>query len=330
MPPPRPVTDAAAAYAADQAALTAAAARTVGTANRALTGNPGQWQRAVVDAAEPLLALQLAAAQQADPYLDASLSAQGARTVADAVVNAAAFVDLTDGGGSWMRRLLYVPLAVYRSVTGGGGGAAAARSRAQFVALSIVMSAMQDVSRSAVMTSMATRPDAKTWVRALRGKSCARCAILAGRHYRVSAFRRHPRCDCYMIPSAEDFPDDWTTDPRAYFRRLSAAEQDAIFTGPGAAAIRAGADIAQIVNASRGIDTVTAFGRNLQVTTEGTSVRGLAGQRLAREQGTTRVDGLRRANALRLMPDEIFQLAEREGWDRAEVLRQLERFGYIV
>jgi hypothetical protein len=62
--------------------------------------------------------------------------------------------------------------------------------------------------------------------------------------------------------------------------------------------------------------TVTGYGRELQATTTGTTARGLAGQRL---QG-----------APRLLPDEIFRLADELGWDRAETLRQLRRFAYIL
>lgn len=133
-----------------------------------------------------------------------------------------------------------------------------------------------------------------------------------------------------MIPSAEDSPGDWTTDPAVYFRSLSHAEQDSLFTKSGAEAIRQGADLSQVVNAHDGITTVTSFGRQVEATTTGTTTRGLAGQRLAAERGTVRDASNRRAVAPRLMPDEIFQLAESGGWTRDQLLEQLRRFAYIV
>lgn len=133
-----------------------------------------------------------------------------------------------------------------------------------------------------------------------------------------------------MIPAAEDVPGSWTTDPDRYFQRLSTEEQDRLFTKAGARAIRLGADIAQVVNARDGIEVVSAFGRDVEIATAGTTVRGVAGSRLARE-GTTKSGGrYRTATTPRLTPDQIFQLADEEGWDRAEVLRQLHRFGYVI
>jgi hypothetical protein len=162
------------------------------------------------------------------------------------------------------------------------------------------------------------RPAVKSYVRMLRGTSCARCAILAGRHYKsVVAFQRHKRCDCVNIPAAESGAD-WSTDPKEYFESLDSSDQDRLFTKAGAEAIRRGADMNQVVNVRQGITVAESFGQKVAATTVGTTSRGLAGQRLA---GT---------GMPRLLPDEIFLQAERLGWDRAEVLTQLKRFAYIV
>jgi hypothetical protein len=313
VPPPRRVADTARAYADETQALTDAAVRTTEllAADR-IARDPARWRDAVADQAPNLLVLQQAAVQAADPYLTAVLEAQNADPAADGAVDPAGFVDMTDGGGSWMRNLIYAPPSAWRDAIRDGVGTTMAGQRARFVAGSVVLSGMQDAARSAVSTSMFTRRRVKRYVRALRGKSCARCVILAGRLYYVSAFQRHPRCDCYMIPAAEDSPGDWATDPSVYFDGLTDDEQNTVFGGAGAEAIRLGADMAQVVNARDGITTV----QGLAVTTTGTTRRGLAGQRL---QG-----------APRLMPDEIFQLADAQGWDRAEVLRQLRRFAYVV
>lgn len=341
MPPPPPVADLAGRDGARQAALAdlAVAALDLHRAG----ADPVQWRDAVADAAPTLLAVQETAVSDADPYLDEVIAAQGADPAAEAAVNPGAFVDQTDGGGSWVRNLVYAPPSAYRDAVSAGAGDTAARARAGYVARAIVTDGVLDAGRAARLVAMATRPSVRGYVRALRGTSCARCAVLAGRRYRVSSFRRHPRCDCYMIPAAEDAPDDWATDVAAYFRSLTRVDQDRIFTAAGAEAIRLGgvkaAAINQVVNAADGVTVVG--GR--AATTSGTSVRGLYGGYEVQPDGSlrerTRAETERRpsgdrtlrvATTPRLMPDEIFQLAETEGWDRAELLRQLRRFAYIV
>ena len=193
MPPPPPVAEVGEAYAADLAALEEAAVQiSDGIARARINGDPGQWRDAVADQAPQLLALQQAAVELVDPFLTAVLEAQDADPAADGSINVSAFVDQTDGGGSWMRNLVYAPPSAYRDVIAAGGGDTLARSRALYVANSVVLSAMQDVPRAAVTTGMLARRRVKGYVRCLRGRSCARCAILAGRRYWVSAFRRHP------------------------------------------------------------------------------------------------------------------------------------------
>lgn len=306
-----------------------------------------QWRNHILRVGQQLLLLQVAAAAQSEPYLDEVLRAQGASTAAQATVNPRAFADQTDGGGSWLRRLIYVPLAVLAEAVAAGVGLGPARTRARYVSSAIALNGVQDTGRAAITTAMTTRPAAKFYVRMLNGKTCARCAILAGRRYRVSAFRRHPRCDCFMIPAAEDYADDWTTDPAAYFRSLSRADQDQTFTAAGAEAIRLGGvrevGMNQVVNAYDGVTVVSAYGRDVRATLSGTSVRGLYGGYEVQEDGSLRKRPvsqterrpsgrrtLRYATAPRLLPDEIFSLAEAEGWSREETLRQLRRFAYVV
>jgi hypothetical protein len=328
VPPPSDLADLAAATSDDVEDLTAAAAAQVDTTR--INGDPNQWRDEVAGAGENLLTLQRVAVELAPRFVAGAMLAQGADDTTDATVNTQTFVDFTDGGGSWLRNLVYAPPATFQQAIAQGFAAQVANLRGAYAARAIIENAMRDAHRSAVGTAMATTRAAKGYVRALRGTSCARCAILAGRRYRVAAFQRHPRCDCYMIPAAEDAPGSWATDPDRYFRRLSTADQDRLFTKAGAQAIRLGADIAQVVNARDGIEVVSAFGRDIETTTTGTTVRGLAGSRLAAE-GVAKSGGrYRAATTARLTPDEIFQLAEREGWDKAEVLRQLYRYGYVI
>lgn len=290
--------------------------------------SPTGWRDAVATIARQLLALQVAAAALADPFLDQVLYAQGADTSAEAHVNAEGFGDLTDGGGSWLRLLIFAPNSV-------------APPAKRLLATSIVTNGLQDTARSAVQAGMQARPAVRSYVRMLNPPSCARCAVLAGRVYHTMvAFARHPRCDCLNVPAAESAPD-WTTSPAAYFRSLTPEQQDAVFGIAGARAIRDGADIAQIVNAASGVTTMQAFGRQVQATTVGTTRRALFGGYEILPDGTLRRrpdaelhtapgDRYRRTTAPRLLPDEIYRLAEEFGWDRTEVTDQLRHFGYLV
>lgn len=313
--------------------------------------DPTAWRDAVAAAGPQLLELQAATVAQADSYVIEVLAAQNASTAALAELNPDAFVDITDGGGSWLRNLVYAPPATYRNLLLDNSRAAAA-SAARFVAAAIAGDGVRDTGRAARGVAIASRPRALGYVRMLVGRSCARCAVLAGRRYRVEAFRRHPRCDCINVPAAES-RNDWTTNPQTYFESLDRDEQDAVFTKAGAAAIRLSSNVevtmGQVVNARDGITTVSSYGREIQTTTYGTSVRGLYGGydvqpdgslvKRATEDTTRRVIGtngdggtrtLRFANTPRLLPDEIFQLSTAEGWDRAELVRQLQRFGYLL
>jgi hypothetical protein len=344
MPPPPEVAAVARQDGTLLAALAADAEDAVdGLVTPRVLADPERWRDGVATSAPRLIELQAASIASADQYLVDILAAQGADTGAVAELAEDAFLDMTDGGGSWLRNLVYAPPSAYRDALDEGLGRAAALSRAGFVARAVAGDGVRDAGRVSRMVAMAARPQALRYVRMLNGKSCARCAVLAGRRYRVSAFQRHPGCDCFHVPIAEA-DRDWTTDPELYFRSLSEAEQDATFGKAAAEALRLSKNVevtmGQVVNAQSGMTTVTSFGRDLEVTTTGTSVRGLAGSLLRAEQGVTRqvigttADGaprtLRFANAPRLMPDEIFRLAESEGWDRAELIRQLTRFAYLV
>ncbi|MEV6897460.1 hypothetical protein [Amycolatopsis sp. NPDC051372] len=321
-----------------QTALTQEALAQLEAASRAGATNPERWRDAIADAAEALLSLQVQMVEGADDYVTALLEEQGAKILDAPALNPDGFADMTAGGGSWLKNLIYAPISVGRRTR--ELGVDEARRHADLVAMSIVASGMQDAGRAAV-TAMGTGRGATRYVRMLNGKSCARCAILAGRVYRVSAFPRHDRCDCKNVPTVEDTADDWRTDPKQYFRSLSTEDQDAVFGEAGARAIRDGADMSQVVNAYDGITVATAFGREVQATTTGTTRRALFGGYEIRADGTLRkrtdaelqkVKGsrYRRAKAPRLLPDEIYSLAEEFGWDRDEILRQLRRFAYVL
>lgn len=286
--------------------------------------SPEAWRDAIQSIGDRLLLMQVTVASYADPFLNDVLEAQDADPSSEALVQAAAFADLADGGGSWLQSLVYAPNSVREP------GPDWTR-RFDFVAQSIVQGGLNDTGRSSVQSGMQARPSCRYYVRMLTGKSCARCAILAGRKYRsVVAFKRHFRCDCRNIPGPEAI-DDWTVNPKTFFESLTTDEQEARFGKAGAEAIRLGADMSQVVNAEKGVSVVTAYGREVLRTLEGTTRRGIAGQRLG-EEGFAKQPNNRYSYAMtpRLMPDEIFLQAERLGWDREEILRQLKRFAYVI
>jgi hypothetical protein len=176
-----------------------------------------------------------------------------------------------------------------------------------------------DAGRGADQVAMAADRRVEGYVRVVSAGACGRCAILAGRWYRWNAaFQRHPHCHCQQVPATDrTSAAGHLTDPHQYFDSLSRAEQDRAFTVAGAQAIRDGGDIFQVVNAQRGVSTVTVFGRNLSTTTEGVTRRGLAGRRM-------RAAGVK--SPVRLTPQAIYELAS----DRDEAIRLLYRFGYLL
>lgn len=256
----------------------------------------GTWTPHLPRMMVALSGAQLAAAQAADPYLAAILEVQGIDSSAVGRVSA----DVLSGSAADGRRLdtlLRQPVIAAKAVVNQGPTRALAAGEVNLDL--IVRTEVADAGRVADQIALTTRPEADGYVRMAVGKTCARCAILAGRRYQWNrGFDRHPRCDCIHIPAREDSADDLRTDPKAYFRSLSEADQDRLFTKAGAQAIRDGADMSRIVNARRGM--YTAGGR----------------------QFTTAAAGRRQ----RLMPEQIFREAN---GNRQEALRLLRLHGYI-
>jgi hypothetical protein len=324
-------------YATLQAGIVAESLALLDQALRRGRSSPEAWRDAVQSIGERLLLKQVLSATYADAYLNDVLDAQEADAAAEGRVNPQAWSDLAEGG-SWLQSLVYAP----NSVRGTG---LQAWSRFQFVAGTIVKTTLEDTARSSTQAAMQARPSVNWYVRMIQGKTCSRCSVLAGRKYRSNvAFRRHKRCDCIHIPAADD-RGDWTTSPAKYFRSLSTQDQDKIFGKSSAQAIRDSGvkqtTINQVVNAEQGVETVTSFGREIQVTTVGTTKRAVFGGYEVLDDGTLRKrsdseleklpgNRYRTAKTPRLLPDEIYRLSEEFGWDRAETLRQLRRFAYIV
>lgn len=248
---------------------------------------------------------QYEAAAAANQTIVDLLSVQGVAATGP-VVNPAAFAGVASDGRDLLSLLELANVVALRRIAARepvDQALAVAGRWLQMVAGTQVV----DAGRVADGVAIAGRREVTGYVRMLNPPSCEGCVVLAGKWFRWNeGFERHPRCDCRHIPVAEDQSDDLRTDPRAYFDSLTPAEQDRTFTAAGAQAIRAGADIGQVVNARQGMAVAGVGDRAVRVTTVGKRYR---------------------RGGIRPMPEELYRFA---GGDRAEAVRLLRRFGYIV
>lgn len=288
-------------------------------------------------------AAQNQAAEGATAYVDAVLRAQGFESEPEADVVAAALAGVASDGRP-LPSLLYQAVIGTKANIGQGVGTQEALDAGMRQLQLIVETQVIDAGRVADGVAGNANRRGRGYVRVLTPPSCGRCAILAGRIYTMEKpFPRHPRCDCVHLPVGDRKAGNaYTTDTRSYFNGLSTEQQNRIFTNAGAQAIRDGADIAQVVNARRGMSVAGSWVQRLEgpelpgrtdlrlthrgrvtsghFTTEGVTRHGFAGRRL-------RASAAGRAVApVRLMPEAIYQLAS----DRAEILSLLRRYGYIT
>lgn len=311
------------------------------------------WRRVGPRLTALVAAAQLAAARSGSEYVPRVLAETGQNAAAAGEVQPRRLAGVASDGRPLDSLLYGSVVASGRAYNAGADADTALASGAQWLDMTAA-TMIADAGRVAAGAAMVARPTVTGYVRMLNPPSCSRCAVLAGVWYRYNAgFERHPGCDCVHIPASEDMAGDLRTDPDAYFKSLSGADQDRIFTKTGAQAVRDGADLGQVVNARRGatgltpagaritadearllrtgrdvghLQTTRVYGRDVFTTTEGTTVRGLAGKRLG---NLTKVPGQRYrvSQTPRLMPESIYEIA---GDNRAEAIRLLKRFGYIT
>lgn len=185
-----------------------------------------------------------------------------------------------------------------------------------------------DTARVAVGIGVAGRKNLKGYVRCLNPPVCQRCAVLGGRVYRWSTgFDRHPRDDCTMVPVRDA---GWAKAEGFVLDSKQALESGFIkdLTGPQLKAIDEGADLADVVNAYRGMST-TATERGLSQR----QLRALSKNVNAPLPGHPDLlaflpKSIRNQQyRARLTPEGIYRLA---GNDRDEAIRLLRREGYIT
>lgn len=253
-------------------------------------------------------AAQLANATAGASYSADALAQQGLYEPPEAFVDPAGFAGVAADGRT-LEGLLYSTAPYVKSLIGGGLDVATAMGAGAKHVQMLAKTTVADAGRGAAGVDIASRRGVG-YVRMLNPPSCSRCSVLAGRFYRWNAgFRRHPGCDCVHVASTDKAVNGGKSeglvhDPYEYFNSLSEAEQNKLYTKAGAQAIRDGADLFQVVNSRRGMKPGGL------VTTEGTSRRGNFG----------------RGNGPRLTPEAIYQ----KNLSRAETLKELERYGYIL
>lgn len=271
---------------------------------------------------------QMTVAQGAQAFVAAAMAEQGGTAVPEALLVAEAFAGIAPDGGP-LETLLFLPaIGVRRRIAAGMTGEEAMLGGLADMAR-YASTTIGDTARSSAQVAMAADRQCVAYTRVVTLPACARCIVLAGQQYAYSeGFERHPNCDCETVPLRER---DWAgvQSPRGLYASMSEAERRRVFTVAGAQTLAQGADMGQVVNARRGMSVAQVHGRSLQVTSEGTTRRGLYGRRLRRAGGEfARVPGQRytRSTTPRLTPAEIFEVAD----GRGEQQSLLRRYGYLV
>ncbi|WP_130291622.1 hypothetical protein [Pseudonocardia sediminis] len=155
----------------------------------------GSWDR--IGASDRLMAgvgtLQLAAIDQAGEYVDRVLRAQGVDPSPLGDLLPDALTGIASDGRD-LDDLMYAPIFATLADIARGKPADEAIASGEESLATIVNTQISDTGRAATDIEMAVEPQVTGYVRMLVPPSCGRCAILAGRRYRVSSgFQRHPR-----------------------------------------------------------------------------------------------------------------------------------------
>lgn len=278
------------------------------------------WLALMAQVIALITAGQATAARQADPYLAQVLLGEPA----DGTVNAEQLAGVSGDGRDLAELLMYPVYVTLNRIGRGFSTALSIASGAAFLEM-LARTLVADAGRAADLVGMIARPAVTSYIRVVELPACARCIILAGQEYGISSgFERHPRCDCTMAPVTRAHRPE-PVDARDVYAQMTATQRRRAFGAAAVSAIEDGADLTQLVNARRGMTTATYYGRQVKATTEGVTRRGIAGRRRSTFQKTP---GRRYARAVapRLMPEEIFRIAD----DREHAIRLLRKHAYIV
>lgn len=287
---------------------------------RIISGLQGETGRAIFNA---VVAGQLTAAQGAEGFVANAMLAQNAQATLLGNVVPGALAGVASDGRS-LASLLFMPAITTATALAGGITAETAMTLGLNQMASFVATQIADTSRVATSVAMTAHPRCVSYVRVVKLPACSRCIILAGRQYTYSeGFKRHPKCDCGMEPLSDS---EWreAASPKDLFKQMSPEEQRKRFGAAGVDALNKGADMAQVVNARRGMST-TATGK--KVTTEGTTRRGIGGKALNSDFQKVKGRRYERAKEARLLPEQILKQAH---GDRDLQVSLLRKHGYLT
>jgi len=333
------VTETAALWQARQRRIVAATTRQLADLWRGI--DPARisetWATRLPHAVAILTEGQRAAATGAQPYVAASLAAQGVTPAPAGILAPEAFAGQTAMGNP-LGNMLESPAIMAKNQIGQGQGIDAALNVGANTLQRLASTEVHDAGRLAVGTAIAGDTACAGYVRRFVGATCPACIVLAGKFYRTNAgFARHPRCDCIHVPAGSAAAAKVKA-PRDVFDSFTRTQQDAAFGPANAQAIREGADISQVVNARRGTYEASFGTKKYLATREGTTRRGVFGGYTVNADGTftkrpasdylPRQPGDRyaRTRQTRLTPEQIY----RDASGRDDVIRMLRDNGYLL
>lgn len=266
------------------------------------------WRRIVRQEFMPIVATQqVRAATLGAESSSMILADQGFWSAPTGFVDPQALAGVNPRGGNLEGQLLE-PAYQAERVIRQGVKPAVALSEVEHALFAQLVTALADTSGAAAGMDIALRPEVG-YVRVIHGSACKRCVVLAGKYYRWNeGFKRHPQCRCTHEATTKPLSGDLYDDPYELFESLSVEEQDKRWGKNNAEAIREGADIFQVTNASRGMTKTRMF------TTEGMSRRGYAAQGLKPGQR-------------RLTPEAIYKQAD---GSRLKARELLTEHGYLL
>lgn len=214
------------------------------------------WWRLRAQAVQTLQLGRAAAIHAAVPYTSAVLAETGQAGAPAGAIVPTTFLAYAPSGAPVTETLDVLPMKAKQAVAGGATAVEARIAAASWLGR-VAYTMLADTSRDVYQADMISRPQVTGYVRMVAPGACSRCIILAGKRFLWNqGFQRHPNCNCRHIPASEALAGDMTTDPYAYFKSLTDAEQEKVFGKVQAQAIRDGADIYRVENTRlRGLGT---------------------------------------------------------------------------
>jgi hypothetical protein len=156
------------------------------------------WARIAARLALVTASAQVGAATNGAAYVADALEAQGVSVTAEAEVRPRGLAGVASDGRP-LESLLYSAVITVRTAK---ADALPERLRVGGLWLDrIVQTQVADAARDGAKVAMTARPGVR-WVRVVNPPCCQRCAVLTGDARTYShEFRRHPGCDCTMLPT---------------------------------------------------------------------------------------------------------------------------------